>query len=235
MKTIDYSNLEINPNIISSGSFGHIYKCKFNENIYAYKEFEKPSFLCNKKRKLESISNLNEEFLITPKYWIEKNGEKIGYITKMLYGKDIVSIEFLGLDYKIDIINKIKKQIQIMHKHELIHSDISSSNIIIENDIPYIIDFDNSSYKKYSTNIYNSSDIAQEFIRKYGVCKELDIFMFNLLTFELINNCNPNFIRKNIILENFGNFDNSDSKSICESFFLDDSIPNKKLLIDTIR
>ncbi len=235
METINYENLIVNDNTISSGSFGKIYKCEYMGNIYAYKEFESSSFLCNRKRKLENISNIKEDFLITPYYWIKKDGEKLGYLTKLLNGKDIISIQFLGIDYKIDIINKIKNQIQLMHKYELIHADISSSNIILENDIPYIIDFDNSSYNKYYTNIYDSSDMAQEFIRKYGICKELDIFMFNLLTFELINNCNYNLIRKNIILKNFGNFDNIDSKDICETFFLDDSLPNKKFLIDTIK
>ena len=121
-----------------------------------------------------------------------------------------------------------------MHSYGIIHADISSSNIIIENNIPYFIDFDNCSYNSSPVKISDSSDITQEFIKKHGVVKELDIFLFNLLTFELVNQCNYNLIRKNIILNNYGIFNNSSSKEICESFFIDSEKPEKRFLVDTL-
>lgn len=235
MKIIDYNSLKINERVISSGSFGRIYKCIYENNIYAYKEFKSPSFLKGRKRKLDQISKINEEFLITPKFWVQKNNNKVAYLTKLLNGKDLASIESYSLEYKIHILSIIKNEIMKMHSLGLIHADISSSNIIIENKTPYFVDFDNSSYNNIIMNISDSSDITQEFIKKYGIIKELDIFLFNLLTFEIINECNYNLIRKNIRLYNYGKFVSHEGKEICNGFFLNDNEPEKRFLIDTIK
>lgn len=234
MKIIDYNNLEISQEELSSGSFGKIYKCIYDGNIYAYKKFEDATFLHGKKLKLDKLNKIDEKFLIMPKIWIQKDGIKNGYLTTLLTGKDLASLESYSIEYKLKILNVIKEEIKKMHSYGIIHADISSSNIIIENNIPYFIDFDNCSYNSSPVKISDSSIITQEFIKKHGVVKELDIFLFNLLTFELVNQCNYNLIRKNIILNNYGIFNNSSSKEICESFFIDSKKAEKRFLVDTL-
>lgn len=235
MRIIDYNSLKISKQAFSSGSFGKIYECLYNGSIYAYKEFEDVTFLHGKKQKLNRINKIDEDFLVTPQFWIKKDGKTSGYLTKLLNGKDLAFLEEYDLRYKVQILDNIKHEIKKMHSYGIIHSDISSSNIIMENNIPYFIDFDNCSFNNSPIKISDTSIRAKEFIKKYGVIKELDIFLFNLLTFELVNECNYNLIRKNIILNNYGSFDNSASKEICESFFLEGEIPEKRFLIDKIK
>lgn len=122
-----------------------------------------------------------------------------------------------------------------MHNEGIIHSDISPSNILSKNLTSSIIDFDNSSYKGYETNIKHTNDYCLEFIEKYGIKPELDIYMFNLLTYSLMNEEDRYFmVRNNIYLNKYGYFDNNDGIKICKSLFLDDKVPNKDFLIDTI-
>ena len=122
-----------------------------------------------------------------------------------------------------------------MHENGIIHADLIGSNIMVSNlGLPCIIDFDNASYQNHKTCIYDVCDLSQSFIKQYGVEKEMDIFLFNILTFAIINECEFYLCRRNIFNENFGYFNNGDAKKICDSLFLEDKVPNKDFLIDTI-
>ena len=236
MKIIDYEDLIFEDNeSYGKGSFGNIKKCEVDGMTFAYKEFYDSDYLVGKKRKIDLLSNIDDPKLYVPKYWVKKDGNTNRYLTDFLDGHDLDIISDEDYSTKFLTLKKIKEQILKMHEYGLIHSDLIGSNIMYnENDIG-IVDFDNSSFGKYKTKLIHSNDLTQEFIKRYGITKELDIFIFNLVTFSVMNDIGCfYFTREKVWMSDYGVFNNTDGVKICNSFFLDDKVPNKDFLIDTI-
>lgn len=236
MKIINYEDLIFHTDEnCGKGSFGNIKKCEFDGMTFAYKEFTDMDYLVGKKRKIDLLSNIDEPKLYVPKYWVRKDGHINQYLTGFLEGHDLDIASEENYSIKFSILKKVKEQIIKMHEYGLIHSDLIGSNIMYnENDIG-IIDFDNASYGKYKTKLTHSNDLTQEFMKRYGITKELDIFIFNLVTFEIMNDIDSLYLtREQVYIKEYGVFDNPDSRKICDSFFLNDNVPNKDFLIDTI-
>lgn len=238
METINYEDIYFknydSHEIRISGSFAKIKKCIFKNKIYAYKEFENKKYLISKKRKLSNLSEITIPGLIVPKYWVKKDKSTNAYLTVFEDKDKVSSISNECLEFKYKTLQNAKNLILAMHNQGIIHSDLHSGNILSKNKICSIIDFDNCTYKMYKTFKEDSSDYCQNFINVYGIIPELDIFMFNLLTYEIVNNINYFIIRKEISENKFGVFNNKDGIKICKSLFLDDKYPNKDFLIDTI-
>lgn len=236
MQTIDLYDLnfdkEFNRIHNLSGSFGKIYKCEFEGKMYALKDFFDEKYLNGKRRKLNELSKINESFPNTPKYWVKDRDKKL-YLTEFVNGKGIYDVKNLSLTEKIELLNDIKEKIIIMHDYGIIHGDLINSNILYNNQSSTIIDFDNASFKKYSLNVKDTNENTLNFIEKYGIKKEIDIHLFNLLTFSIINNTSYPTI--NILKHNYGHFSDSESKKICDSMLLLKKYPNKDFLINTIK
>lgn len=236
METINYNELFfIDKDNFSKGTYGTVRKCVFNGKTYALKEFEDPFYLVGKRRMLEAINEVQNKSLFVPKFWVKKDEETSRYLTDFCDGKDVDAYAQYPIKEKINLLKQIKNIIVTMHENGIIHADLIGSNIMVSNlGLPCIIDFDNASYQNHKTCIYDVCDLSQSFIKQYGVEKEMDIFLFNILTFAIINECEFYLCRRNIFNENFGYFNNGDAKKICDSLFLEDKVPNKDFLIDTI-
>lgn len=238
MDIINYEDLVFPPGPFydGKGSFGKINKCWLNNDTYAYKEFHNPGFLTSKIRKINLIGKIDEPFIVVPKFFVEKKGTKSGYLTRFVNGKDLISQnEATGIEERIKLLRMAKQQIQAMHqKYNLIHGNISGCNIMIEKMNTVFIDFDNSTYAGYKTNSNDANDLAIDFIKAYGICKELDIFLLNILTFEIINNVGRALVRAEINAHRFGAFTSTDSRRILASTLLCEKYPTSDFLIDTI-
>ena len=236
MKTINYEDLKfINNEKYNSGSYGIIKKCTLNDKEYVCKYFSDNSYLKGKKRKISLLSEIDKKGLYVPRFWVKKDNNKNMYLSEFCNGKDIAFLSDESYETKLKNLKNIKELILEMHGKGIIHSDLSSSNILYSNNNIGIIDFDNSNYRGFKTNIYHTNDYCMDFIKTYGIKPELDIFMFNLLTYSIMNDdTNYHMIRNNIWLNNYGIFNNPSGIKICKSLFLDDDFPNKDFLIDTI-
>lgn len=237
METINYNELKIiDKDEYSSGTFGEIRRCILDGKLYALKTFIDPFYLVGKRMKIEYLSEVNQKELITPKLWVKKDDETSSYLTDWCDANDVGFLKKEeNLNKKIKTLKKAKEAILVMHNENIIHGDLVDSNIIVdEKDNCYIIDFDNATYNGYDTFLCDVNDFSHDFIKKYGIRKEIDIFLFNLITFSVINGCKLETVRQNILQGNFRYFDNDDSKKICDTFHLDYQIPNKDFLIDTI-
>lgn len=238
METINYEDLHFtdsNPNnIYNSGYYGKIKKCTFNNKIYAYKEFKNEKYLISKKRKLSNLSEITIPGLIVPKYWVKKDKSTNAYLTIFEDKDNISSLSKENFEQKFKTLKNAKELILTMHKEGIIHSDLHSGNILFKNKICSIIDFDNCTFKTYWTFKNDANDYCRNFINVYGISPELDIFLFNLLTYEILNDVKYYTLRKNISENKYGIFDNKEGIRICKSLFLDDKYPNKDFLIDTI-
>lgn len=232
MKNINIKDLEIISEI-STGSYAVIKKCKYKGKIYAYKEFYQPKeFLTDKSiKKFDKLSKEKESYIVSPIIIVEEDKEKTGYLTDYVEGKSIDTLKNEKQNVIIEALSKAEINLQKMHNLGIIHGDIHHLNIINSR----FIDFDNCYYKNIKPNYKYLSKYAQEFIRKYGFCEELDIAMFNLLTYYMLTNISYNYVIENIKEENYSIFENTEQRTICKNLLLQDEEPTKKLLINTLK
>lgn len=236
MKKIDYNYIIFIDNdeeIFNSGSYGIIRRCIIDDKVYACKSFENNNYLNGKKRKLELLSDIEDKNLLLPKYWTKDKNDNTCYLAPYKKSKGLDYYDLDPIKTRLSILKQTKKVILRMHDYGIIHSDLYAGNILVNNDDTFIIDFDNCTFNKYKTNILDSNDYCQEFIKKYGICKELDIHMFNLLTYSFLNELDYYKTRYNILVNGI-KFQDKESIKICNSLFLEDKYPNKDFLIDTI-
>ncbi|MEG2351595.1 MAG: serine/threonine-protein kinase [Bacilli bacterium] len=236
MKKIDINKLKINDDF-DGGSFAVVRKCEYEDNFYALKEFHEQSkaFTTNFINKINSLSLINNNSLVTPKILVTKNDVPIAYLSKYIDGKIFDFLYNQTIAQKISVLKKGKEKLLQMHEEGLIHSDIHYGNIMYNDNSVYFIDFDNCSYKRYKTKLNLTTDFAQEFIKKYGVCKEIDVAMFNYLTFSLVNSNSFFLTRNEIIKQNYGYFYDNDSIKICNNLLLTEKYPTTDFLIDSIK
>ena len=118
----------------------------------------------------------------------------------------------------------------------VIHTDIRMENVLTDGSMYFFSDFDNCNFKKYTTNIKYTSPFTKNYVNKYGFNKDLDIYLFNLMTYAILNGVSMSKITDIIGKEkNYGIFNNNDSILVCKSLLLEDRVFNNDFLIDTIK
>lgn len=245
MKTIEYTELKVlydNKNI-GSGSFGCVRIVEFNNKQYAYKSFALDNYLNNKKEKIELIhKHIDDDFIVKPLIWVNEHGILKGYLTEAINGKDMSLLMYEDTKTKIEILKDTKNKIIKMNEQGLIHFDLIGTNMLIENLHSLdnkkmnvkIIDLDNSTFKGYKTNTNDVNNFSNAFFNRYGITKEVDTYLFNILTYSTLLECDPELVPMNIDKNKHVKLQNKDFDIICETMFLDSDIPNKDFLIDTI-
>lgn len=231
MKNIDVRELTIKETI-GDGSYSIVKKCLYQGKEYAYKEFYNAKLFLTPKntKKYEKLSELNEPFIVSPKHFIVYKNEKIGYISELVKGALMDDLKKRNSSETIENLKKMKVNLERLHQLGIIHSDIQHLNIIDNK----LIDFDSASYKGYRPDAKYVSDFASEFLKTYGLSKELDIAMFNLLTYYLLSDVSYFFTRIAIANEEYSIFQSKEQKAICNNLLLQDKTPTSEYLIDTI-
>ena len=229
MKVININELIFKKDkLIGNGNYSTVRECEYNGKTYAYKELYEPDKILTPMNiyKFECLSKLNKEYMELPKMLVQENSKNTGYLIE--YIKEDVLLHSIGLEPSI-IINKLKKlkdNLEQMHSLGIIHCDIHSLNIVGNK----FIDFDGSCYK----NIKPSYGIIDPAYDRYGITPELDIAMFNIVTYQLLFGYDQGVKALiGIRNEDFGNF-NDEQIEICENLIYDEK-PTKKYLIDTIK
>lgn len=235
MKTININELIFKENnLIGSGHYGIVKKCIYNGKTYAYKELYEPNEILTPVNifKFENLKKLPRELINSPEILVHSNNKSTGYLSECLDGSLVGDLFGKNLHIIIKKLKQIKENLEKIHNLGVIHCDIHSSNIIDST----FIDFNNSSYKNIKPNCNQLDWYAQMFISNYGLSKELDIAMFNLLTFRLLfGHKHGQDALKAIYEENYGFLDTEIQHQICNSLLLQDDNPNKTYLIDTIK
>ena len=136
----------------------------------------------------------------------------------------------------INLFKLLKNNILNLHNNGIIHGDIHSENVLInlETRVVGIIDFDACSYRNFNLNLEHCNKYTKKYVQKYGVIKELDIFLFNYLTYQIINNSVDYSEVNQLILEGYNKHfkENDDYKNICDTILLNAKKPTDKFLID---
>lgn len=238
---MDYINLNyLNLNFAEkfNGSNATIQKCEYEGILYAYKEFNDKKYLQKNINKINTLNKINLNCGIFPVYLVydEFNNKYSGYLTRYVDYKNALFLK--KASDKVTRLLKIKESIIKLHTEGIIHSDLHFGNILVDLNTydNKIIDFDNCSYKRYKTKINYANDYAVEYIKHYGINQGLDIFLFNIMTYCILNN-NVSYylVRRDIYNKKYGIFDNQECRKICDTFFLENNSYCKEYLIDYIK
>ena len=228
MDTIKYNDINIMNCNYKKGSFSKIDKYAFNGKCYALKKFNDEKYLNGKKIKINELNKINDDHLILPKLWVEKDGNKNQYLSRFCYGSQI------SKDGIIDKLMYTKELIKRMHEYKIIHCDLNKSNILFIGNDPFIIDFDNASYNNSKIDVNSLNDYSADYIKKLGINNGLDVYLFNLLTFSLLNEVPYFCIRKEVMNKNYKIFNFKELIDLFNSFFLDKGYSDNDYFIDLV-
>lgn len=231
MERVKINNLRINKGI-GFGSYSDIFRVEYNNKEYAFKKFLDKNIVRNQEflEKIDILSNIPLEKSILPKFIVEEK-EEIGYLTELEDYKDLGFLYSLSMEEKINKLRLVKSSLLEIHKEGIIHSDIHTGNFLLRSS--KLIDFDNSTYKKFLTDFDKCSREAKKFIKNKGISKDLDIYLFNLMTFRILNNITSEY-DMSLYLKRYGVFTSNESIKICDSLLLEDKTFNTDYLIDTV-
>lgn len=233
MYIIDTDDILIGEKIVS-GYYGDIYRSLYGATEYALKLYKNPSMFFDKNMedKLSDLSGLHLNHSLFPWALVKEEGNIIGYLSTLVDYRTFDFLENYSLSNKINMLTKAKGYLNELNNNDIIHADIHKGNILLRDEL--IIDFDNCFYKNFKPNFDLLSYSSKEFITKYGISKDLDVFSFNMMTYGLLNNIKTDDIETNISNNNFGVFTSKESIKICKSLLLEDKVFNNEFLIDHI-
>jgi len=222
---------------IGEGSFSRVYLAEYFDTMVAYKEF-----LCFDKTikkikpNIEKLTGLNENGLVLPQKLIyaKKEDEVFkGYIMDYLYQYSKLSdLKDLGYDKKVAVLKNARKSLDILHnKYKILHGDITPWNILYskDKDDTKLIDFD-LSIDLTKKEIIDKNDLtllANNYAKYVGLDKDLDMYLFNLTTYTILNNKELFSSMSYIFNDDFGVIENNHAINILKSY---KDIENSKAL-----
>src|SRR5260364_49004 len=115
------------------------------------------------------------------------------YASKGSLRKNLRTIAQMDWKDKINLLQCIASDLQIIHSHDLIHCDLHSGNILLNSlKSAYIADLGlsitaNIASKSNSDGIYGILPyIAPEVLNKHPYTKESDIYSFSIIMWEIL-------------------------------------------------
>jgi serine/threonine protein kinase len=200
---IPFQNLNLKTDkFIGKGGFGVVFFGNLNETIpIAAKKIYKLQFESSALKEMELLQKLDSKHVV--KYYGYCETEDFLYIIlEQMYCnlfQFLVGTPNLQLDQKIEIILEIAQCIDCLHQQNIIHLDVKSSNILMNEDgsIIKIADFGISKVKKtdeteftVNTNLGTVGYQAPEiFNGDFG--PHSDIYSFGIMMFEIVFQTSP--------------------------------------------
>lgn len=222
---------------LSRGSFCNTSSCTYGGKRFTFKQYgNKKIYTDEVLEKLDIMGdNVFENGLYTPRYFVCKKNGVIGHLTDNFDGKIIYYAKDKKFEDKIKLLNDLKQKILLMHKNGIIHGDLHYGNVLFKENKTAIIDFDNCMYHRYKMNEDICFDYVQSFIKKYGVCEELDVALFNFLALGILCGVtNEHYLTQDIYTDNYPSFFSDEAVDISKSLLLDGKKPCRKFLIDEV-
>jgi serine/threonine protein kinase len=203
--------------IIGKGSFGKVYKVhkKSNKYIYAIKVLNLPltaqidkHMIINEIRFLASHNSINiieysTVFIKNNSIYIVMEYAKNGDLSELINKNKISNIYFTELVI-LNYFIQIAQAIQYLHKHNIIHRDIKTANIFIDNKNKLklgdfgIIKILSNNYAQTTTLIGTPIYMPPELYRKQRYNTKFDIWSLGCVLYEIMTH-NPPFSAKTLV------------------------------------
>lgn len=243
----DYLGSVIKGNYIGGGMFSDVYTCDYHYSFFAYKEYidieEAHKYISYIKDNLYKLSEFyqDKDYLLPYKFIYKNPNSELfrGYILDYLYEYNTLN-KLEGVD-KIKLLLRARDLIEKLHKeYGFIHGDISTFNFMFNNtsDDLRLIDFDNVINIKHPGEIDLSyyHDYVYEYSKHNKIDKDLDIFLFNITCFAVINNVPYDDVLDLIFQKNYKNITNENAIKILESYKdLGSKTLKKEYIIDYLK
>ena len=213
-------------NIIGFGSNADVYLAEYFGSSVAYKEFWKPEYAAAIKDEIVKLSEFK------------------GYTMPLLYKYNFVYEEYLEkLDYdkKISILFKARDLLEELHKeYRILHADVAPWNFMYNEDSDHLVltDYDTSLSISNSIKINGShNDIVREYAKYNKIDEHLDVFLFNLCCYAVLNNLDINFVLGQIRNNNFGILQSKKAINVLSSYkdLSDTKSLKKEYIIDYLK
>ena len=206
------SDLDFNPNtdFLGKGSFGHVYKVKYNSQIYALKIIEENNEdnrqFKNVYREYNIMKNLNHPniekiYAVFKEFYPAKGKNCYFFLFELIEGQNLEDFLKSYMNFKqnidelsiIKILNGIVNGLEYLHQQGIMHRDISLSNIMLtQEDEIKITDFGISAYIHSQNNYIESKLVSNQSIvgREDVIAPEIyQAYIIFINTGQKNNNC----------------------------------------------
>ncbi len=163
-------------------------KTYLKDGVY-YKVFNNvfKSDIDNMTRKLCYINNLgiNDQILLGK---VDVDGSIVGYAYEVPNYKDNKEMNVCSNNTKKKIkeLEALKNKINILHENGIIHGDIKTKNIVLNNGEVLFRDLDNVSINGSDFN--HNSKVQCVYVNRYGINETLDTLALNIAYISHLNN-----------------------------------------------
>lgn len=174
------------------GQEGSIYFYRDEGKTFALKLFTatNPNILENKEKKIMILNKKPlSEGILKPIKTVSNNDQIIGYTQQLIWPHQT----FFDLKTstkkttKIEYLQQAKQLIEELHDNNIIHGDIRSFNLLVQNNKVKICDIDNCIVNDLNSDL--DGWCKKLYKQKFGsIDSKLDIFCFNLVTIAVLKN-----------------------------------------------
>lgn len=215
--------------MIGFGSYSDVYSCDYLDWGCAYKEFVTEDYVKFIKERLYRIVEKGccPNVIIPNKFIYKKPEDEFfkGYVMNSLESYDLLDdLTDLSIDKKISILKKAREIVDNFHNtYNCVHANITPWKFMLSsyNGDLQLIDPDTniSLEKKDVVDINKYKSEASYYISNIGVDKGLDIFLFNLSVYSILNNKNFFECLSAILNSEYGIFEENEKvKNIFDSY-----------------
>lgn len=230
---------------IGRGAFSRIYECDYYDSYFAYKEFIDKKSVEKFYDNLVKLQKYNDDtrFVFPYQFIYAHPNDKyfVGYVIDLLYKYENLN-KLHDLDYskKIHLLKKARELVEVFNnKYGFLHTDLSPMNFMYsyEKDDVKLIDFDLSvDLNNPTKELVHNHFITDVYTRTHGIDKDLDMFIFNLTTYAVLNNVSIYDVILYIINNEYGCIENSQAIDILSRYSdIENNTLKKEYVIDYLK
>ena len=184
-----YDDMLINSKVIDSGTESTIVL----HDGKIYKILVPDAITITTKKRLRKINECKEleEYLTMPLREIYYEFRFIGYemdyagINLTDYLIENIKNSTLTTDMKYDLMMKLKRCIEKIHEHKMVHGDIQPRNVLVNDDHVVLGDINNMNFGFFKNAYLN--EVSLRLCDRYGVSPIIDIHAFNYFCYLIFN------------------------------------------------
>ena len=232
---------------IGFGANAYVYQAEYLEGLCACKEFIDPKYVSIINDKMLEIGDFykdySDKFIFPFKFVYRTRNDENFYAYLMDYYYNYNGLDSIELSKKekLELIKRARDLVEKLHKdYKILHCDLNSWNFLYnsEKDNLLLSDFDTAVRfnKECDLSPRLHSDICLDYIENNGLDEGVDIFLFNIFTYSLLNNIDPYSVIFNINNNKYGEIKSQKAREILNSYkdLKNEKVLKKEYIIDLL-